>query len=43
MIELFITYLVGALVGGTILVLWVARSIWPHQVAVRGQGAPLNH
>jgi hypothetical protein len=30
MIELFITYLVGALVGGTILAFWIRRSIWPH-------------
>jgi len=27
--ELFVTYVVGALVGGTILALWIRRSIWP--------------
>jgi hypothetical protein len=31
--ELFITYVVGALVGGTILALWIRRSIWPYHSA----------
>jgi hypothetical protein len=38
-IELFITYLVGALVGGTILALWIRRSIWPSPSAQQRSAA----
>ena len=43
MIELFITYLVGALVGGTILVLWITRSIWPKHGVERSDRAAAVH
>ena len=33
MFELFFTYVVGGLVGGTILALWIKRSIWPYRSA----------
>ena len=32
MFELFITYAVGTVVGGTILGLWIARGLWPQRV-----------
>jgi hypothetical protein len=32
MFELFITYALGALVGGTILGIWIARGLWPQHV-----------
>jgi hypothetical protein len=28
--ELFLTYTLGALVGGTILSIWIIRGVWPH-------------
>jgi hypothetical protein len=30
MFELFITCAVGALVGGTILSVWISRGLWSH-------------
>jgi len=30
MFELFITWTLGALVGGTILAVWITRGLWPH-------------
>lgn len=48
MFELFLTYVLGALVGGTLLALWVRRSIWPHHgvqhLAERSEvrGAPVR-
>ena len=35
MFELSITYVVGTFVGGTILALWIGRSIWPSPSAQR--------
>ena len=32
MFELFITYVVGALAGGAVLVVWVGRGFWSHPV-----------
>ena len=33
MFELFLTCTVGALVGGTILAVWIARGLWSHPSA----------
>ena len=30
MFELFITWAVGSLVGGTILAIWISRGLWSH-------------
>ena len=33
MFELFFTWTVGALVGGTILAVWITRRLWSHPSA----------
>ncbi len=33
MIELVLTYVLGTLIGGAVVTVWIWRSLWPHRLA----------